>query len=70
MSEEEPEPLPETAQEGRRPVLCRMCGRALTGRASRRTGLGPACDAKLHPARPEIRSRRHEVDQDPLPGVE
>lgn len=62
--------LPGTAADtGRRPVRCRMCGRPLTGTASRRTGLGPTCDAKLHPAPPDIRTRRHEVEQDPLPGV-
>ncbi|WP_239086325.1 DUF6011 domain-containing protein, partial [Streptomyces parvus] len=41
----------------------------LTGADSRRAGLGPSCDAKLHPAPPDIRTRRHEVDQDPLPGT-
>ncbi|MFJ8861378.1 DUF6011 domain-containing protein [Streptomyces sp. NPDC102451] len=56
-------------QAGRRPVRCALCGRPLTGAESRRTGLGPACDAKLHPAGPDIRTRRHEVDQDPLPGT-
>ncbi|MFV2120586.1 DUF6011 domain-containing protein [Streptomyces sp. Act-28] len=57
-----------TAADGpdRPPVWCRMCGRPLTGRASRRTGLGPACDAKLHPDRPDIRPRRHDVEQDRL----
>jgi len=50
-------------------VYCRLCGRPLTGTESRRTGLGPDCDAKLHPAPPDIRTRRHEVEQDPLPGV-
>jgi hypothetical protein len=76
-----PEPFPETGAEpspeddpaGRTPrrkvVRCRMCGRPLTGTESRRTGLGPACDAKLHPAPPDIRTRRHEVEQDPLPGI-
>ncbi|MGW2106501.1 DUF6011 domain-containing protein [Streptomyces sp. NPDC001948] len=72
-----PEPLPGTGAEPppgdaparRKVVRCRMCGRPLTGTASRRTGLGPACDAKLHPAPPDIRTRRHEVEQDPLPGV-
>ncbi|MFE3824686.1 DUF6011 domain-containing protein [Streptomyces sp. NPDC059092] len=54
---------------GPRPVRCRMCGRPLTGTASRRTGLGPACDAKLHPPAPDIRTRRREAEQDPLPGV-
>ncbi|MFB7917260.1 DUF6011 domain-containing protein [Streptomyces sp. NPDC056061] len=54
----------------RRPtVRCRLCGRPLTGTESRRTGLGPACDAKLHPAPPDIPTRRHEVEQDPLPGI-
>ncbi|MGW0118681.1 DUF6011 domain-containing protein [Streptomyces sp. NPDC003327] len=52
-----------------RPIRCRLCGRPLTGADSRRTGLGPTCDAKLHPAPPEIRTRRHEVDQDALPGL-
>ncbi|PCG85817.1 hypothetical protein CIB93_11900 [Streptomyces sp. WZ.A104] len=55
--------------EGRRLVRCRLCGRPLTGTDSRRAGLGPSCDAKLHPAPPDIRTRRHEVDQDPLPGT-
>lgn len=50
-------------------VWCRLCGRPLTGAASRRTGLGPACDAKLHPPGPDIRTRRHEVQQDTLPGI-
>ncbi|MFG2409107.1 DUF6011 domain-containing protein [Streptomyces brevispora] len=64
------EPLPGTTEAiGRRQVRCRLCGRPLTGTASRRTGLGPACDAKLHPAPPDIRTRRHEVAQDPLPGT-
>ncbi|MER7728314.1 DUF6011 domain-containing protein [Streptomyces sp. NPDC096323] len=64
------EPLPgTTAATGRRPVRCRVCGRPLTGTSSRRTGLGPTCDAKLHPAPPGIRTRRHEVEQDPLPGT-
>ncbi|MFJ2671859.1 DUF6011 domain-containing protein [Streptomyces sp. NPDC087525] len=52
-----------------RPVRCGMCGRPLTGTASRRTGLGPACDAKLHPPAPDIRTRRREAEQDPLPGI-
>jgi len=63
-------PQPETGRrEPRRPVRCALCGRPLTGARSRRTGLGPACDAKLHPAGPDIRTRRHEVDQDTLPGT-
>ncbi|GHJ94283.1 hypothetical protein SNE510_38020 [Streptomyces sp. NE5-10] len=53
-----------------RPVRCRLCGRPLTGADSRRTGLGPTCDAKLHPPAPDIRTRRHEVDQETLPGLE
>ncbi|MEU8710201.1 DUF6011 domain-containing protein [Streptomyces sp. NPDC048565] len=65
-----PEPPAEPARTApRRPVRCALCGRPLTGVESRRTGLGPACDAKLHPAGPDIRARRHEVDQDPLPGT-
>ncbi|MYY03037.1 DUF6011 domain-containing protein [Streptomyces sp. ATexAB-D23] len=64
------EPLPGTATAtGPRTVRCRLCGRPLTGTASRRTGLGPSCDAKLHPAPPAIRHRRHEVEQDVLPGT-
>ncbi|MFJ8000448.1 DUF6011 domain-containing protein [Streptomyces sp. NPDC096310] len=62
-----PGPAPDAT--GARPVRCRMCGRPLTGTASRRTGLGPACDAKLHPPAPDIRTRRREAEQDPLPGV-
>ncbi|MFF8831512.1 DUF6011 domain-containing protein [Streptomyces sp. NPDC015131] len=63
--------LPGAADEEAGPPLvrCRMCGRPLTGTASRRTGLGPACDAKLHPAGPAVRTRRHEVEQDALPGL-
>ncbi|MFF8712893.1 DUF6011 domain-containing protein [Streptomyces sp. NPDC015184] len=64
------EPAPGDGPAARRRVVrCRLCGRPLTGAESRRTGLGPACDAKLHPAPPDIRTRRHEVEQDPLPGV-
>ncbi|MFD5875824.1 DUF6011 domain-containing protein [Streptomyces sp. NPDC060322] len=74
---ESPEPFPDfpgppaepVRASGRRPVRCALCGRPLTGTESRRAGLGPACDAKLHPPGPDIRSRRHEVDQDPLPGT-
>ncbi|MFD8585716.1 MULTISPECIES: DUF6011 domain-containing protein [Streptomyces] len=70
-----PEPLPavdhaERSGDGaRRLVRCRLCGRPLTGAGSRRSGLGPTCDAKLHPAPPDIRTRRHEVEQDTLPGI-
>ncbi|MFD4016953.1 DUF6011 domain-containing protein [Streptomyces sindenensis] len=77
-----PEPLPGTGEavraetaaddgtpERRRLVRCRLCGRPLTGTDSRRAGLGPSCDAKLHPAPPDIRTRRHVVEQDPLPGT-
>ncbi|MFF3059608.1 DUF6011 domain-containing protein [Streptomyces sp. NPDC057909] len=64
------EPLPGAGRAaGRRLVRCRLCGRPLTGTDSRRTGLGPACDAKLHPPALDIRTRRHEVEQDPLPGT-
>ncbi|MFE7748794.1 DUF6011 domain-containing protein [Streptomyces sp. NPDC057428] len=74
---ESPEPFPEFPEPqsepapatGQRVVRCALCGRPLTGAESRRAGLGPACDAKLHPAGPDIRTRRHEVDQDPLPGT-
>ncbi|MFD3333626.1 DUF6011 domain-containing protein [Streptomyces sp. NPDC058700] len=57
-------------EEGPRRVRCRLCGRPLTGADSRRTGLGPTCDAKLHPPAPDIRARRHEVEQDALPGID
>ncbi|WP_328321726.1 DUF6011 domain-containing protein [Streptomyces sp. NBC_00388] len=71
MAGRQPGAVDGTGSEGSgRTVLCRMCGRPLTGRASRRTGLGPACDAKLHPAGPDIRTRRHGVDQDPIPGLD
>ncbi|MFJ9978319.1 DUF6011 domain-containing protein [Streptomyces cyaneofuscatus] len=63
-----PDPAAEDASP-RRLIRCRLCGRPLTGADSRRTGLGPSCDAKLHPAPPDIRTRRHEVEQDPLPGT-
>ncbi|MEU1085955.1 DUF6011 domain-containing protein [Streptomyces sp. NPDC005576] len=54
----------------RRPLVrCRLCGRPLTGRGSRRSGLGPTCDAKLHPAPPDTRARRREADQETLPGL-
>ncbi|MEV4941011.1 DUF6011 domain-containing protein [Streptomyces zaomyceticus] len=61
--EAEPAPRP-------RRIPCRLCGRPLTGSDSRRTGLGPTCDAKLHPPGPEIRTRRHEMEQDTLPGMD
>ncbi|WP_326696320.1 DUF6011 domain-containing protein [Streptomyces sp. NBC_01754] len=64
-----PEPTAGPPPARRSPVHCALCGRPLTGTASRRTGLGPACDAKLHPPGPDIRTRRHEVEQDPLPGT-
>ncbi|MYV51876.1 DUF6011 domain-containing protein [Streptomyces sp. SID3212] len=60
-----PDTVPEPAG---RLVRCRMCGRPLRGTASRRSGLGPDCDAKLHPPAPDIRTRRREADQDPIPG--
>ncbi|MFJ1598163.1 DUF6011 domain-containing protein [Streptomyces sp. NPDC088261] len=60
-----PDAGPEPA---RRLVRCRMCGRPLRGTASRRSGLGPDCDAKLHPPARDIRTRRREADQDPIPG--
>ncbi|MEX0168824.1 DUF6011 domain-containing protein [Streptomyces sp. LMG1-1-1.1] len=61
----------DSAPDGRpRRVPCRLCGRPLTGADSRRTGLGPTCDAKLHPPAPDIRTRRHEVTQDTLPGID
>ncbi|MEU0378773.1 DUF6011 domain-containing protein [Streptomyces cyaneofuscatus] len=63
-----PDPVAENTPPHRL-IRCRLCGRPLTGAASRRTGLGPSCDAKLHPAPPDIRTRRHEVEQDPLPGT-
>ncbi|MFD3997617.1 DUF6011 domain-containing protein [Streptomyces sp. NPDC058583] len=60
------------AEPGSRPrrIPCRLCGRPLTGADSRRSGLGPTCDAKLHPPAADIRTRRHEVDQDTLPGID
>ncbi|MFJ2647881.1 DUF6011 domain-containing protein [Streptomyces sp. NPDC087420] len=62
-------PLPGAVPEpAGRLVRCRMCGRPLRGTASRRSGLGPNCDAKLHPPAPDIRTRRREADQDPIPG--
>ncbi|MCP9959880.1 DUF6011 domain-containing protein [Streptomyces sudanensis] len=66
VPEESPSGAPVPEESGRPPVRCRLCGRPLTGRASRRAGLGPACDAKLHPSRPDIRPRRHDVEQEPL----
>ncbi|MFE0702291.1 DUF6011 domain-containing protein [Streptomyces sp. NPDC058872] len=59
-----------TPDGGPRRVRCRLCGRPLTGADSRRTGLGPACNAKLHPPAPDVRTRRHEVEQDALPGLD
>ncbi|WP_344363579.1 DUF6011 domain-containing protein [Streptomyces gobitricini] len=69
MHQDQPLLGTETAAAGPRPVRCRLCGRTLTGASSRRTGLGPACDAKLRPAGPDIRTRRHEVQQEALPGL-
>jgi hypothetical protein len=59
-------PAPDTEP---RLITCGMCGRPLTGAASRRSGLGPACDAKLHPPGPDIRTRRREAEQDTIPGL-
>ncbi|MFF5933345.1 hypothetical protein [Streptomyces sp. NPDC012508] len=44
--------------------LCRKCGAALRDPVSRSRLLGPECD-------PERRTghRRHDVDQEPLPGL-
>ncbi|MFF2778367.1 DUF6011 domain-containing protein [Streptomyces sp. NPDC058052] len=70
MSEEPLAIAVDSAPAARRPVRCRLCGRPLTGAGSRRTGLGPTCDAKLHPPAPGIRTRRHEVEQDTLPGLD
>ncbi|MEV5157753.1 DUF6011 domain-containing protein [Streptomyces sp. NPDC053728] len=74
---ESPEPFPDFPEpqagparpSGRTTVRCALCGRPLTGTRSRRTGLGPSCDARLHPPGPVIPSRRREADQDPLPGT-
>ncbi len=60
-------PLPPDPE--RRTVRCGLCGRPLTGAESRRSGLGPACDAKLHPPGPDIPVRRRAADQDTLPGM-
>lgn len=59
-----------TTEGAPRRIRCRLCGRPLKGADSRRTGLGPTCDAKLHPPGPDIRTRRHEVEQDVLPGLD
>ncbi|WP_328723049.1 DUF6011 domain-containing protein [Streptomyces sp. NBC_00247] len=70
-----PAPAPAGPEAGRdsgpeRPLVrCRLCGRPLTGTGSRRSGLGPTCDAKLHPAPPDTRARRRDADQEPLPGL-
>ncbi|MEU6487374.1 DUF6011 domain-containing protein [Streptomyces sp. NPDC046887] len=66
----EPDAAPEGEPDGvRRTVRCGLCGRPLTGADSRRTGLGPACDAKLHPSGPDIPARRRDPEQDTLPGL-
>lgn len=57
--------LPAPADEERLTVrvTCRGCGRVLHDPESRMLRLGPGC---RHPAEPV---RRHEVDQDTLPGL-
>ncbi|MFD5647905.1 hypothetical protein ACFWIP_40640, partial [Streptomyces anulatus] len=64
-----PPPAAAAHTRGRPTVPGRLGAGPHPGTDSRRAGLGPSCDAKLHPAPPDIRTRRHEVDQDPLPGT-
>ncbi|MCG6499007.1 DUF6011 domain-containing protein [Kitasatospora sp. A2-31] len=60
-----PEPLPgtSTVQPLRPRVTCRRCHRPLHDPESRMLRLGPECRD------PAERVPRHEVDQDPLPGL-
>ncbi|CAM5243317.1 putative protein OS=Streptomyces microflavus OX=1919 GN=Smic_05650 PE=4 SV=1 [Streptomyces microflavus] len=53
---------------GRRLIRCPLQPPP-TGADSRRTGLGPAPATAGCRAPPDIRTRRHEVEQDPLPGT-
>ncbi|MFF5565276.1 DUF6011 domain-containing protein [Streptomyces sp. NPDC012623] len=69
MPGSEPDSPAVPGDSARREVRCGLCGRPLRGTASRRSGLGPSCDAKLHPSGPEIRTRRRAAEQDPIPGI-
>ncbi|MFE6866986.1 DUF6011 domain-containing protein [Kitasatospora sp. NPDC057692] len=66
MTATDPDPLPGTATpEAVRPrVTCRRCHRPLHDPESRILRLGPECRD------PSERVPRHEVDQDPLPGLD
>ena len=45
-------------------VWCKDCGRELTDKISRQRRLGPECDPE-----PRTGYDRHDVDQDPIPGL-
>ncbi|MFJ8727739.1 DUF6011 domain-containing protein [Streptomyces sp. NPDC093269] len=64
MARDRQEALPEAAPGRRRRVWCRGCRRELTDRESRLRGYGAECD-------PDARTGhdRHDVDQDPIPGL-
>ncbi|WP_327680028.1 DUF6011 domain-containing protein [Kitasatospora sp. NBC_00458] len=66
MTDATPEPLPLAATPGpvRPRVTCRRCHRPLHDPESRILRLGPECRD------PADRVARHEVDQDPLPGID
>lgn len=66
---DDPLPLPgaatEVPGEGRRRVLCRLCGRPLTGREARLWALGEDCRRKLA-ERTAPRPGAFDVEQDGL----
>ena len=61
----DPLPLPDTTAQGLLAVrvTCRRCHRPLHDPESRELRLGPACRD------PDRHVRRHDVDQDALPGL-
>ncbi|MFF9016673.1 DUF6011 domain-containing protein [Streptomyces sp. NPDC014870] len=58
------EPLPDTAVPYLPRRWCRRCGAVLRDPVSRQRLLGPECDPERR-----IGHRRHDVDQDPIPGL-
>ncbi|CAL9669011.1 hypothetical protein SUDANB145_07314 (plasmid) [Streptomyces sp. enrichment culture] len=64
MADQQQEPLTGPVPGQRRPVWCRRCGRELTDPVSKLRGWGSDCDPDQR-----IRHDRHDVDQDPIPGL-
>ncbi|MGW6569707.1 DUF6011 domain-containing protein [Streptomyces sp. NPDC054975] len=65
MAREQQEPLTDIPVPRLPRRWCRKCGAALRDPVSRSRLLGPECD----PERRTSHHRRHDVDQDPIPGL-